>query len=402
MGKSLNIIMLTTDYPPVFGGIGIHVDQLSKQLAIMGVQITVVLCRLTKNLYIRSTPIQNPEISGLTIIELDTMELDKLEREFSIYNEFVESREFQDIRMLHLNYIAFRYLDKLVRNGAHYDIVHIHQSFLTPAVVSFSKLHHIPLVTTMHADYNNNKNLSNGFKQYLYDCSQAIITVSNEQMDYLRKIRGINKNLYRIYNGVDFLRKMGELPKKDNIIFCGRLVDYKRCEDLIVAFYQLIKEEVFQTYRLTIIGDGPMKPFLQEMVCKLELQEQVDFLGHIEHGEVRLWMHQAKILVLPSIKEAFGLVAVESFAEGTCVICTEGVGTCEVVIDQVNGLIVPQKDTNALCNAMKKVLSDDKTRIQFEINGYNFAYERFQWNEVAKQTLDVYKNVLENFRKNTN
>lgn len=147
------------------------------------------------------------------------------------------------------------------------------------------------------------------------------------------------------------------------ILYVGQLRKLKGVHYLIKAFAKL-KSEV-DNVSLLIIGKGEYEDKLINLCKKLNITREVRFLGFIKNEDLGPYYLLADLFVMPSVidhgfAEAWALVVNESMAFETPVIATDAVGCAfEMIENNVNGYIIPEKDENALYKSMLKLLSDD-------------------------------------------
>jgi glycosyltransferase involved in cell wall biosynthesis len=145
-------------------------------------------------------------------------------------------------------------------------------------------------------------------------------------------------------------------PENGRVRFlaCGRLVEAKGYPYLLRAFSEVRKSVDAE---LHILGAGRMEPELEKLSRQLEIDDRVTFLGFRRNPYVH--MRGADIFVLSSLWEGFGNVIIEAMSEGTPVIATRcPSGPEEIITDEVNGLLVPPRDSDSLANAMERLALD--------------------------------------------
>lgn len=148
----------------------------------------------------------------------------------------------------------------------------------------------------------------------------------------------------------------GALPR---FVSVARLVEKKGLEYGLRAFAQLGREVPGATWE--IIGDGPLRASLEALSASLGLQECVRFLGALPRESVREVLGRAHILIAPSVtavdgdKEGTPVAIMEAMASGMPVVSTRHSGIPEVVEDGVSGLLVPERDADALARAIRAV-----------------------------------------------
>jgi glycosyltransferase involved in cell wall biosynthesis len=173
------------------------------------------------------------------------------------------------------------------------------------------------------------------------------------------------------YNGVDLHRfRPGAGEREEGLILhVANLVAKKGTSQLIEAFAE-VKREVPAAH-LAILGGGPLEGALRRQAAGLGLAGSVHFAGHVGRDEVAAWMRRACVLAVPSTTGASGdaeglpNVVVEAAASGLPVVATHHAGIPEAVADGITGLLVPEKDTGALTQALAALLrgSDRRNRM---------------------------------------
>jgi glycosyltransferase involved in cell wall biosynthesis len=150
--------------------------------------------------------------------------------------------------------------------------------------------------------------------------SPAMVAVSATTAKKLMTLNG-HKSVRIIPNGVD-LKRMNTIQPHDetsDIIFVGRLIREKNVDLLVRAMAILSHEN--KNYRLLIIGDGPERETIVRIIAEFSLEQCVRMIGFLnDHDEIIARMKSAKMCVLPSVREGFGIAALEALACGIPVI----------------------------------------------------------------------------------
>ena len=176
---------------------------------------------------------------------------------------------------------------------------------------------------------------------------------------------------------------------RDFILFVGRLNYYKGLEYLIEA----MKEN---DANLVIIGQGPEEKSLKIKVERLKLGNRVFFLPFQDEATLINFYKGANLFVLPSIfkSEAFGLVLIEAMACGKPVISTElGTGTSFSNQDGITGFVVPPKNSQALAQAIKKILENKKMAQELGQNASKRVSEELSLEKMLEKISRVYKSI---------
>ena len=160
---------------------------------------------------------------------------------------------------------------------------------------------------------------------------------------------------------------------------------------LIEAFDRLRGD--FPEARLLIVGDGPGRNELEEIVTRRELQDWVRFTGHRQ--DVPELMKAMDVMVLPSLKnEGTPQVLPQAMLVGTPVVCSSAGGITEVVKDGVHGRVVSPGDARALAEALREALTDGETTARMARAARAHALEHFTFRKQVADTYAVYVELL--------
>ena len=223
--------------------------------------------------------------------------------------------------------------------------------------------------------------------------ASAVVAVSDSLLEALvDRWKAKRKKLVRIYNPVKIPSTPEEFDpnsiadRDDIILSVGRLVPGKRFDLLIEALAKM----KCQSATLTILGEGPERQSLEQLVAKLGLQDRVEMPGFC--SETGHYYARAKCFALTSEKESFGLVLVEAMAFGLPVIATDCGGPREVLDDGRFGVLVANNPPpHDLAIELDKVLQNPGTpapRIE--------RAALFDMETGARQYGDLFEKILEN------
>jgi glycosyltransferase involved in cell wall biosynthesis len=152
------------------------------------------------------------------------------------------------------------------------------------------------------------------------------------------------------------------IPETQRLICVGRLTEQKGPLVLLEAVQRLVAEGLM--LELILIGDGPLRPPIEELVEQLGLQKHVRLAGLQGSEAVRDEIIAARALVLPSFAEGLPRVLMEAMALGRPVISTYVAGIPELVVPGVCGWLVPAGSVEALVEAMRDVLLSSTTDLE--------------------------------------
>lgn len=194
-----------------------------------------------------------------------------------------------------------------------------------------------------------------------------------------------------IYPGVD-IDKYRPMQQKEGFIFTiGRLTKFKNI-DLIIKVLALLRKDGVQM-RLMVGGDGEERPNLMKLVNKLELREQVEFVGKLTDDDVCKYMSRAKFVVFPTTNEPFGLVPLEAMACGTPVIVSDTGGPKETVIDGKTGIVFKADNQTDLSGKMRLLWEDEDLLAKMSVAARKHAEHKFSWDVTANA---LYRLLLHN------
>lgn len=198
--------------------------------------------------------------------------------------------------------------------------------------------------------------------------------------------------IYNCYRTDLFHDKYG-LVRNNELLFVGRLVSDKNVDDLLFACKKLWESKL--QFKLTIAGDGPMKKWVIDYVRNNSLENYVFMAGTVIGENLARLMNQKTILVVPSDKEPFGIVALEGLATGCRVIVADSGALSEVVGDFGSTFITG--NIESLANTIEKTLLECGTKKDDFDNQDLLKYlDMFTPSKIADQYLAIFdkKKVL--------
>jgi glycosyltransferase involved in cell wall biosynthesis len=174
-----------------------------------------------------------------------------------------------------------------------------------------------------------------------------------------------------------------DVGKEDRptLLFAGRLASNKRPHHAVEAFRHVRRE--LPEAALWIVGQGPL-----ERELAADLPEGAELLGYVSRHELYERMRRAHCIVVPSVREGWGLVVIEAGSVGTPAVAYDVPGLRDSVRDGVTGRLATPGDPEALARAAIDLLSDEETYATTCRCATEWA-ERFTWNETAQRLLDV-------------
>ncbi|MGE5424242.1 MAG: glycosyltransferase family 4 protein, partial [Syntrophothermus sp.] len=161
---------------------------------------------------------------------------------------------------------------------------------------------------------------------------------------------------------------------------------------LISAFAGITKE--FENTRLLIVGDGSLRPQLQDQAEILGISDKTTFTGAVSYTDVPEWHRKIDIFVNPSHFESFGVSVLEASASGVPVVASDAGGLPEVVENEVTGLLFPSGDIEKLQQAILTLLGNAALREKMGQAGREMVLNRFELLACAELQMDLYRQLI--------
>jgi len=398
----MKIAILSPEYPPEWGGLGVHSYHLAKTLHSFGHEVHIIsrgngncsLDQIADGIFLH-------KVSWLKIPILSSLSFGK------------------------------NSVNKLVDLGNDFDIVHI-QCPATLMNCKTIKRIKSPIIITMHGTWKGERNALNGeclknlklgdlaiyltwpinenYEKIMLKNTMAVITVSKycvqELAQYKIPRRMLFNKLSVIPNGVDtktfkpckyayqLLRDKYNLAKSDIIILSvARLAARKGFIDLLLAF-EKIKTKIINA-KLIIVGNGPMELSLKRLAKKLEISEQVIFVKGLTAEELQMHYAGCDLFTLPSYYEGLGIVYLEAMASGIPIVATNSSAIPETVHNCKNGILVNVHAPKELADAIINLLLNEGMRRIMGENGREIAVKEYDWDIIVGRIEKLYKSLIE-------
>ncbi len=220
--------------------------------------------------------------------------------------------------------------------------------------------------------------------------NKKIIAVSESTKKDLIKTRIAREQNIEVVNPGITLKSFKKARKTvyPSFIYLGRLQAYKNVDVAIMAFSEVLP--ALPTAKLTIAGEGDMTEYLHELVATLGIEKSVIFTGKISEAEKIHLLGKHWVAIQPSSFEGWGITVIESNACGTPVIAADVKGLRDSVLDNKTGLLVAEKNADALSKAMLTLSKDKALREKLSRSAYEWA-QNFDW---QKSTL-IFEQIIE-------
>ncbi|MBL4601815.1 MAG: glycosyltransferase family 4 protein [Emcibacteraceae bacterium] len=225
------------------------------------------------------------------------------------------------------------------------------------------------------------------------------IVQNHDDMRFLQSISAIKADQAVLIkgSGVD-LSEFSVKQEPDNIpvvIIPARLLKDKGVVEFVKAA-EILKNKNIKV-RMALVGDIDVGN--PSSVTKKEILNWVE-LGWVEHWEFSTNMSEtiqkANVICLPSYREGMPKALIEATASARAIITTDVPGCREMIdLQNINGILIPPKDSLALATAIEELINDPKKRHQMALNGRKMAEREFSIDQVVDKTLEIYDNLLD-------
>lgn len=282
---------------------------------------------------------------------------------------------------------------------AHYAVPHAASAYLAKQILAPQR---IKTITTLHGTDITLVGVDQSFHRvikFTIEKSDGVTAVSNylkqrtiEEFDIQREIRVI-------YNFVDTTRpaqnrdnctKEAYAPNGEKILMhASNFRPVKRVGD-VVRIFAKVHEKI--PSKLLLIGDGPERLFIQQLVKELKLNDDIYFLGEQDYLEPLFFC--ADLFLLPSEQESFGLTALEAMNCGVPVIGTETGGLPEVITHGKTGYLFPVGEIINMAEKATGLLSDLEKHKLFRVQARQRAAQCFNASKIIHQYEAYYEEIL--------
>jgi len=299
--------------------------------------------------------------------------------------------------------VAYRFYSILREEP--FDLVHTHGYFADICGLPVARLQGLLTISTCHGFISNDNKLKvyNKLDICALRFCKTIIAVSNEIKSQLVR-SGIKQDKVAVIpNAVASSIGADEQPARrhekrlslgiaqDEFVvgYLGRLSIEKGLHYLIKAIAELRDEMV--PVKLLIVGDGPEKHALEQMVKDKELDSCVIFAGF--QDDIENWLSALDVFVLPSLTEGTPMALLEAMAIGVPVIASAVGGVPKIITDEINGFLVPSGQFEILCDRIKILKDNPDLRNKIGMEGLNTIIKKYDVHSWCRKIENIYDQV---------
>jgi glycogen synthase len=401
----LKILFLTNEYPPhIYGGAGVHVGYLSRELAkMMPVEV-------------RCFGDQRVDKGNLKVIGYE-----------------VDTSSFTCPKPLRSVFGTVRRCTDFNTTNIDANLVHCHTWYTHLGGILAKKDYGVPLVITVHSLEPlrpwKREQLAGGYDFSLWvektalEMADAIVAVSGETKGDVERLFNVDPaRVHVIHNGIDLeqyrkidsigaLTRYGIDPNEPYILFVGRIARQKGFQHLLRAI-----QFMDPGFQIILCAAAPDTPELHEEMRTAVERPKAQRPGVVWINEMvdqtatrELYSHAA-VFVCPSIYEPFGIINLEAMACETAVVASAVGGIKEVVVDGETGFLVPleqakedsfeptnpEKFARDLAQRINQLMKDKQLRQKFGKAGRKRVEEHFSWASIAQKTKALYETLVRN------
>jgi colanic acid/amylovoran biosynthesis glycosyltransferase len=283
------------------------------------------------------------------------------------------------------------------------DVIHCEFLGIAAALPLLQSINNKPVILScrgadLHLLAHQNIGKRNRYIKQLQDVA-AVHCVSQEMANEVKLLSDRVTNVKVIKPAVD-TSKIGYFERQPistspHIVSVGRLVWKKGFDYLLNALMILNSREI--AFRATIIGDGPLRSHLEEVLSIIGLDSQVQFLGAQPSEIVLNSLQTADLFVLASHEEGISNAVLEAMASGVPIVTTDAGGMVEAIRDGIDGFVVPTRDYVALANKMELLLKSEPLRKAMGLSSRIRVELEFDLKRQAKEFERFYRETVESW-----
>ncbi|NJL00885.1 MAG: glycosyltransferase family 4 protein [Spirulinaceae cyanobacterium RM2_2_10] len=302
---------------------------------------------------------------------------------------------------------------KLLQEQGPFDLIHAHDWLVGDAAIALKHRFKLPLVATIHATefgrYNGIHTDTHRYihykeQQLIYEAWRVIVCSQYMRQELQRAFQTPADKVDVIFNGIraakkalpaDFdrhsYRRRFAADSEQIVYYLGRM-SYEKGIPVLLNAAPKICWELGSRVKFAIVGGGNTEA-LKQQAWALGIWHRCHFTGFMPEADLDRFQAIADCAVFPSLYEPFGIVALESFAAQVPVVVSDTGGFPEVVKHGETGIVTYTNNADSLAWGILEVLKNPDYARSLTKNAYADLRQRFDWSQLAVQTLAVYQQV---------
>lgn len=288
------------------------------------------------------------------------------------------------------------------------DVVHAHDWEVAWASQVLAHHHSCPLVTTFHGTERSRHGGHvppgvptdvNGIEWWLASASRRVITISKILGRQVTSDFELDPTaVRRVPGGIDQTWWAAPQPEVDeqpdeNLIFAWGRIQYEKGFHVLAAAMAQLRSG-HPNVHCVIAGRGSYLADLQSQIDVIGVSDIVDLPGYISDNELRASLHRSACVVIPSLYEPFGVIALEALAGGSPLVVAETGGLSEIVEGTNAALTFEPGNTGQLAERVDAVLRDRDLAQSLSQNGRLLVEQSYSWPAIASRMMDCYVDAL--------
>jgi len=233
--------------------------------------------------------------------------------------------------------------------------------------------------------------------------ADLVIAIS-ESLKQRAAVNGVKCQLAVVPNGVDLKKfsifnfqfsikdiknKLGFSENDKVLITASRLVKKNAVDDVIKAL-----EYLPENIKFLILGDGPDRKMLEDLVVKLKLQNRVIFKGAYDNDDLPQYLAIADVFVRPSLSEGQGIAFLEAMAAGVPVVATPVGGIVDFLTDNETGLFCKVNNPQSIAEQVKALLNNKELAEKIKTSASQLVEKDYDWNLIAVKMKKIFETIM--------
>ncbi|HDZ35644.1 MAG TPA: glycosyltransferase family 1 protein [Thermococcus sp.] len=387
--ESLKIAIASDWFYPKIGGIESHIDELARNLILMGHEPYVITHDYRHmGAYVDSFPYPVVRFRGTFY--------------FRKWHASIGFGQLWGINELY--------------KRAGFDITHVH-SIYSPLAVAVSKIsrgiRNVPVVATNHSFYGKPPLdfLIGPFVRHHLNRIDTFVAVSTPVARDTRNLLGNKlggRSVHVVPNGIDVRKWRPPEPEereearrkigvRDEIVvlYLGRMTERKQAHRIPVMVNGALKRSGIpkSRVRLILVGNGPMRPVLERNLRKTGIGEITELYDFMERGRLLPLYWAADLVLVPGILETFSVVGLEAMSTGRPVIGRNESGLSDIIINGVTGLLAESEES--MVESLATAFRERERLIAMGREARKRAEKEFSWDVVLRKLLRIYKRTMD-------
>lgn len=405
----MKIALYTNEFPPnIYGGAGVHIDFLSRELAKLG------------TVEIRCFGSQKQQSASMNVLGIQAS-LTQMEDESNPHIKMFHNLS-KNVEMSQNTMVA--------------DIIHCHTWYTHLAGIFSRELLQVPLILTTHSlethrpwkveQLGNGYFLSRWIENHAYNTADGVIAVSEQMKTDVIEAYGIQPDKVKvIHNGIDpefykptfdnqLLDELGINPNIPFVLFVGRITRQKGISQLISA-----AKYFTDNCQIVLCAGAPdtaeIAKETEALIADLKAQRDGVILisEMLPREKVKVLYSHARVFACPSLYEPFGIINLEALSCETPVVGSAVGGIPEIIEEGKTGYLIelesnsrtdfnpknPELFQKNFANKINLLLEDENLAKTMGKAGRKRVLEKFSWESIAKTTFNYYQEVINNFEK---